>query len=189
MTAAALPGMPYTPLSSGSPTVVVSGLPASPAPISASSSDANFSVSSLPHSSLLSALSSVFPTPSWYFPPAPAFVLCSGWLSNLPCRPVAIVYVASVISCHYPFVTLVFNRSSLLHLPAPYPFLCRLLGYCVCLRRPLLFLPRPQPPIFPVRTKMLAIKRAGVNHAFRLRSGPRHARSSLIGPLLWWGIA
>ena len=123
--AAAPPGLPSSLLSSVASTVAVISLPASLSPIAvtASSFDADSSVSSPPHSALLSKLSSVSLPPVRYFPPAPAFVMCSDGSSDCPRHhvAVAIVSVASVIPRPSLSVPLVFPFKSLFYLPAPLP--------------------------------------------------------------------
>ena len=71
----------------------------------------------------------------------------------------------------------------------PYPHLHCSLGFCICLRRPTLLLPRPRLPISPVRTKISVTRQAGVRHSIGLKAGPRRAGSVLAGPLPWWGAA
>ena len=68
--AAAPPDLPSAPLSLVTPTVAVSGLLVSPAPIvvAVSSSEADSSVSSPLDLALVSALSSISLTPAQYFP-------------------------------------------------------------------------------------------------------------------------
>ena len=65
-----------------------------------------------------------------------------------------------------------------------YPPLCRLAGSCIHLRRPLSLLPRPRPPIWPVRTKMSAIRQVWVRLTGWIQAGPHRSGRALSGFLL-----
>ena len=124
--AAAPPSPSSAPLPFESPSVSVSNLPAFPAPpaVAASSSNADSSASSPPHSALSSALSSVPLLPARCLPPDPLSLLRAGGFSVvcfLPPASVAFPAVSSVISRSTSSLSRVVPRPSLYLPPAPLP--------------------------------------------------------------------
>ena len=144
--------------------------PAHPA-VLASYSDANSSISYLLHSAIFAALSSVSGPPARYSPPVPSYLvplIGSSAVFCLPLAAVTVVSITSVVTLASPALLLfapppsLLPCCSLLHLrpwffplfPYPPPPSLRLLHLPAPLR-PARLLPRPWPPISPIRIKFL----------------------------------
>ena len=173
--AASPPRLSSTPLFSDASAVTVRVMQTSPAPpaVSASSSDADSSVSSPLHLAVLAVLYSVSVPLTRYFPPEMLFFASASRSSFFLCLPLAAATVISVTST--ALLAAPIFRYLLPFRPWFSPLLLSShlrhpLGSCVCPRRPAGFLPRLWPPISPVRTKMLVTVQAGVRKACQLRA-------------------
>ena len=165
-------------------------LPAPPR-VSSFSSVSNPLLSLPLHPELLSELSSLLAPSTQY--PSPALSLLTFVLSISLRRLhicAAVVFISAVILFSSPIASLIYPSLSLflssgMSHPPRQPLVS-----CSCSprpARPARPFPQPQPPVLPVRTKMSAIGRSGLEHVGQWLADPRHAVSSLAGLLPWWG--
>ena len=150
---------------------------------------------STPLGAFISALLPVYPIHT-VLPPCSVVAVPHQWVLHIPIFSRSPVLPSSMLqlspsSRPTPFCASTLRHpcfSPLIHYPHPR----RPLGFCVRPLhsiRPTRPLPRPWPPISPVRMKMSAIGRAGARHAGRLRADTCRTGSSLTCPSLWWGTA